>query len=566
MYFLALAADFDGTLAKDGQVEPGTWASLRRLKASGRKLLLVTGRTLEDIATLLPEQALFDLIVAENGALLHHPGGGPDRLLCQPPSVLLLQRLQSLGVQPLSVGRAIIATFEPHHQSILAALHELGLELQISFNKGAVMVLPSGVNKATGLAAALAELGLSSHNVVGVGDAENDHALLQACGCSAAVSNALPALKQAVDLRLQADHGAGVSELINLMLEKDASLASPRKHGIPIGLDAAGRPVLIEPYDGNLLITGGSCSGKSTLITRLTEELADRKFEFCIIDPEGDYIGLANAVCVGNRDNAPDVPQALEILRKTAINLVINTQALELSERQRSFALVLSEAKRHRLATGRPHWLIVDEAHEVFPAPGGYSSEGTPSGMILVTLCPHLLAPQILQRLTGVLALGHNASEFLASVAGLLGMSLPVAASPPDSGVGLYWCPRGMAAPVTLEIRLPSQLHRRHAGKYAVGDVGEGRSFYFHDRRRNSFLAAKNLFSFLDIAAHVDDEIWYCHLKAGDFSAWFRHVIKDEELAEETRGIELNPVLGTAESRRRIRQAICRRYAGITNQ
>ena len=47
------------------------------------------------------------------------------------------------------------------------------------FNKGAVMILPSGVNKATGLAAALEELGLSPHNVVGVGDAENDHAFLE---------------------------------------------------------------------------------------------------------------------------------------------------------------------------------------------------------------------------------------------------------------------------------------------------------------------------------------------------------------------------------------------------
>ena len=61
---------------------------------------------------------------------------------------------------------------------MLDTIRDLGLELQVIFNKGAVMVLPAGVNKASGLAAALADLGLSPHNVVGVGDAENDHAFL----------------------------------------------------------------------------------------------------------------------------------------------------------------------------------------------------------------------------------------------------------------------------------------------------------------------------------------------------------------------------------------------------
>ena len=59
---------------------------------------------------------------------------------------------------------------------MLETIRDLGLEFQITFNKGAVMVLPAGVNKASGLAAAIGELGLSPLKVVGVGDAENDHA------------------------------------------------------------------------------------------------------------------------------------------------------------------------------------------------------------------------------------------------------------------------------------------------------------------------------------------------------------------------------------------------------
>ena len=44
------------------------------------------------------------------------------------------------------------------------------------------MVLPSGVNKATGLKKALKQMNLDAKNVVAVGDAENDLAFLAACG------------------------------------------------------------------------------------------------------------------------------------------------------------------------------------------------------------------------------------------------------------------------------------------------------------------------------------------------------------------------------------------------
>ena len=86
-----------------------------------------------------------------------------------------MERLRERGVEPLSVGRSIVATWEPMETVVLEVIHEQGLELQITFNKGAVMVLPPGVNKASGLEAALQALGLSRHNVVGAGDAENDH-------------------------------------------------------------------------------------------------------------------------------------------------------------------------------------------------------------------------------------------------------------------------------------------------------------------------------------------------------------------------------------------------------
>jgi hydroxymethylpyrimidine pyrophosphatase-like HAD family hydrolase len=157
------------------------------------------------------EFELFDLVVAENGGLLFNPATKEEIPLAEAPSATLIERLRELGISPLSVGRCIVATWEPNETAVLKAIHDLGLELHIIFNKGAVMVLPSYVNKASGLGQALNRLGLSPYNVVGIGDAENDQAFLSSCGCAVAVANALPSVKEKVDF-VVADHGAGVIE------------------------------------------------------------------------------------------------------------------------------------------------------------------------------------------------------------------------------------------------------------------------------------------------------------------------------------------------------------------
>ncbi len=240
MRYLALACDYDGTLATHGRVDPPTLAALERLLASGRKLILVTGRELDDLARVFDHQHLFEIIVAENGALLYRPATQTETLLAPRPPEEFVRRLRALGVGPFSVGRAIVAAWRPQETLLLEAIRELGLELQVIFNKDAVMVLPGGVNKATGLAAALKELGLSPHDVVGVGDAENDHAFLGLCGCSAAVANALPTLQEAATFVTRGDHGAGVVELIDELLATDLRGREPRRPPILAGTDVGG--------------------------------------------------------------------------------------------------------------------------------------------------------------------------------------------------------------------------------------------------------------------------------------------------------------------------------------
>lgn len=228
MRYLALACDYDGTLARDGIVDARTVEALVRLRGTGRRLLMVTGRRVEDLAFVFPRLELFDRVVAENGAVLLRPASRETIALAEPPPRRFVELLRARRVEPLLLGQVVIATWPPHENAVLETIRDLGLELQVAFNKGAIMVLPSGVNKATGLRAALHELGLSPRNAVGVGDAENDHAFLDACGCAVAVANAVPSLRARSDWVTGADHGAGVVELIEAMIADDLGSLAPR--------------------------------------------------------------------------------------------------------------------------------------------------------------------------------------------------------------------------------------------------------------------------------------------------------------------------------------------------
>jgi len=224
MRYLALATDYDGTLATKGQVQPEVIEALHALKKSGRKLILVTGREMKDLFIAFPLYAIFDMIVAENGAVLFDPRNNSETPLTEAPSEPFVATLKARGVQPISVGRGIVATWEPHEMTVLTAIRELGLELEIIFNKGAVMILPSGVNKSTGLKAALEVMDLTFESVVAVGDAENDHTFLKACGFSVAVRNAIPSIKETALMVTESERGQGVIELINEMIANDLAI------------------------------------------------------------------------------------------------------------------------------------------------------------------------------------------------------------------------------------------------------------------------------------------------------------------------------------------------------
>lgn len=230
MIYRLLATDYDGTLAHDGHVDSEVRQSLERFLATGRRLVLVTGRELRELLEIFPQIDLFSAVVAENGAVLFEPTTKRTTVLCEPPDLEFVNQLQTRGVKPLSVGQAIVATFRPNEAAVLEVIRCMGLDLQVIFNKDAVMVLPSGVTKAVGLKSALQALNALAEETVAVGDAENDHAFLSMCGCAVAVANALPSLKERADIVTSAARGQGVVELIERIIRND--LPAPRRLGI----------------------------------------------------------------------------------------------------------------------------------------------------------------------------------------------------------------------------------------------------------------------------------------------------------------------------------------------
>ena len=565
MYYLALACDYDGTLAKDGVVSSKTIDALERVRASGRKLILVTGRLLEDLQQVFPRLDLFTYVVAENGALLYHPASSTEQLLGEAPPRQLLQALQERGV-PFSTGRVIVATWHPHETTVVEVIGKLGLERQVIFNKGAVMVLPTGVNKGTGLAAALREMKVSPHNVVGIGDAENDHSFLSMCECSVAVANALPALKEQADYTTRADHGDGVVELIEQLLADDLKTLDQRlsRHVLLLGTRKQNEKVFLRTHRTNVLLAGPSGSGKSTLSFALLEQLVEQAYQVCLIDPEGDYETFQGAITLGDAHTEPGVTEVVELLEKSEHSAIINLLGTPLEDRPGFFRNLLPALLDLQIRLGHPHWLILDEAHHLFPPEWDTSilqqTRDLFSTLFITAYITHV-SRQILAIVDVVVGVGTDAPSTLRDFAQTAGQNVPeTLPSALEKGEALVWFRRTEQAPVRIKPAQSRQEHQRHRRKYAEGDLGEENSFYFRGPQGKLKLRAQNLALFVQIAQGVDDETWLFHLRKGDYSRWFREVVKDPDLAAEAEKVEKDEKLSASESRARIVEAIEQRY------
>jgi hypothetical protein len=331
------------------------------------------------------------------------------------------------------------------------------------------------------------------------------------------------------------------------------------RHHILLGSRRDGAEFTLSPYGGNVLVAGSSGSGKSTLATGILERLQERGYQFCIIDPEGDYETFEGAVALGTGEHPPTDAEVLHLLEKPDVNAVVNLIGLAIPDRPAFLAGLMPRLQDLRNKTGRPHWIVIDEAHHLLPAEGDQNTQKL-SSMLYITVHPDQVSKAVLHDIDVALVLGKDPEETLRLFAKERSESLPSSSGALEDGEALVWRPRVDEPPFPLRIA-PSKLERRrHRRKYAEGELPEERSFYFRGPEGKLNLRAQNLMLFMQMAEGVDDATWLHHLQQGDYARWFRDKIKDEELADAAAGIERQAGLSPQESRQLIKAAIEKQY------
>ncbi len=520
----AVALDLDGTLA-DGAISPETMAAIRDGREAGLAMVLVTGRIQTELEAEFGRLACeFDAVVYENGAVVLT--GDEARELARPVEGLLADRLTERDVS-FRRGQVLLACEAADADAVHHLVDELGLDCQLLRNRSALMVLPSGVSKGTGLQAALSELGISPHNAIAVGDAENDLALLEAAEVGVAVANAVPSLRQHADLVLDEPDGRGVAALLTGPLVTGELLIRPARHRITIGRFSDGSPATVPGAQANILVCGPTGAGKSHLAGLLVERWVSAGYTVLVLDMEGDHIGLDrlhNTVVIGEH-GLPSVPELLTIVRQRALSVVVDMSGVTESAKVdylRTLASVIDEV---RATSGLPHWIVVDEAHVALAEGGTTADVFRPQdrGFCLVTYRPDQLTPSVLAAVDFTLTV-IGADRVVADQY----EQEPAPATVRETG--------DLERSFMIDAR--HTPHRRHWHKYIAEPLPGHRWFYFRHPEKGPAGAATNVEDFACRLAGADPKVIEYHLARGDFSRWFTGTIQDRRLADLAAALE----------------------------
>lgn len=441
MRYVALAAGYDGTLARDGCCDEPCVDALRALAATGRKLILVTCRELRDLLEIFPEARVFDYLVAECGAVMHRPATRQSAILAPAPSEILVHELRRRGIAPLSVGSSIVTTHRAYESEIRDAIGKLHLDSQLVTNGDATIILPAGVNKASGMRAVLRELGLSAHNLITIGSSENDLALLSIAEYTVAVQNADPALKRAADRVTQRSHCEGFIELARDLIATDLGNAAMR-HRLVLGTQGDAE-ISITPCREAVLVCGPADSGKAAVCTGLLQQLLRQKYQCCVIgtDVSGSYALLPGITVFGDAHDIPRLTDILDTLEQPAGSIAINLAALPMETRPVFVDALLLQLQALHDRVGRPHAILIDQAHCFFAGSTGAhpAPRLTDVTMVYSTSNPVHLPPQLLASVQVVVAMGSSVAE-LEELCALTRQDLPAASQlSVPRGQALLW-------------------------------------------------------------------------------------------------------------------------------
>ena len=569
MKFRVLALDYDGTIALDGVLSPDVRSAIAEARALGIVVIIVTGRILSELRSVAGDLNFVDAVVAENGAVLAFPDV-QTRILGQPPPQIFFDELQRRGVA-FKAGQCVVEAAAAAAPAILAAISELQLPLVILFNRGRLMVLPQSISKGTGLRAALRILRLSPHNALAIGDAENDHDLLAQCELAVAVSWGSTTLQAAADEAVKGDGPSAVGAYIRRATAQ-TRLAAGRagRHPLAVGTDDDGRAVTPDVSGANILIVGGSQSGKSWVSGLFCEQMIIQDYSLCVIDPEGDYGALESLpgviVLGANAEQPPEMAEVARAIQHFDLSVVVDLSSVHLHEKIEYLKALLPMLAAVRRETGLPHRIIVDEAHYFLREPNIKQLLDLQLGAYtLVTYRPSDLHPDarsaievvVARRLTDL----HEVEALLAVVKNAnvdQGTIAVLGALATDEAVVVT---KRQLRRFRLLPRLTT--HVRHREKYFDFDVVSGQEFVFTEHGKPVGSPARSLKQFAALLPDHSVDSLGDHARHGDFSRWIANVFHDLRLASDVRKIEQQYRLShLGDVRRAIAALILENYGG----
>jgi hypothetical protein len=521
---------------------------LEDARRQGITVVLVTGRKMVDLRRLLGGLHLFDAVVAENGAVVAHPVARRSKLLAQPPPPIFLQELHRRGIVA-EAGECVIESPASEAPRILTVIRELELPLVMIFNRGRLMVLPQAISKASGLRDVLTTLRLSVHNVLAIGDAENDHDLLATCEVGVAVAWGSPVLQRAADLVLEGTGPASVADYIRRLAAQQRLPATRNvRRRLLLGTLEDGTDLSLAVRGRSVLISGDPKSGKSWITGLLCEQFILQGYSIFVIDPEGDYTSLEvlpGVLVLGEAKHPPSLTEFTRLLHHPDVSIVADLSVLPHAEKRRYVRSLLHLLAMHRRQTGLPHRIVVDEAHYFLHDPDVLNLvDVNLSGYVLVTyqasqLHPDILAaseaiivsretdPQELQALFRLHRLDPT-QERLSPILQKLALDEAVLFPGIEEAGGRmrkFWVAPRLSA------------HVRHRHKYLDVPVPPEQAFVFTEETQPP-VHARTLKQFTEALSHATVQSISGYLDRHDFSRWIDAVFGDYILAAQIEALE----------------------------
>lgn len=550
MKLSVLALDYDGTITRDDRPDEAVLSAIAAARRRDVIVMIVTGRILDDLRRAAGGLRFVDVVVAENGAVVHFPGTGHTTVLAPRIPQALLTRLEDLHVR-FRAGECLVDADASSAHRILDLIRELELPIVLSFNRSRVMALAQGVSKATGLAAALNMLRASPRNTVAVGDAENDHEMLRFAEVGAAVAWGSRSLQAAADLVIAGHDAAAVGDFIRSVATSGRVPVPVRaRRRLLIGHTEDGREFSLAVRGRNVLIIGETNSGKSWLAGLLCERLILHGYSLCVIDPEGDYrtLGAMPGVTVLGGEDPPPPPRALQhALRYPDRSVVLDLSSLTHDEKREYIGSVLPVLNVIRRRTGTPHRIVVDEGHYFLDdavARGLLDLDF--NGYTIVTYWPSRLSADLIAAAEVILVTRESDPTEIESLRTHCPACRHLSPSAWDILPHLR-LDQAVALPVTDEAGhdlrtfiIGERLtpHVRHRQKYVDVPVSDSRAFVFGSGRSTVPARAHTLREFVALLDRLETTQGAGYLRRGDFSRWIGDVFGDHALARELAGYE----------------------------